>query len=306
MKNERASGKQMAWWLGIAAAAPAAGIYGGSALLWLLGAALGGGLSALVLWLTPEDLGENRALRGIQWVWSAILLSQFLPNSGTSWGSETGPAVPLITLALAALACAGGGRRMARIGTVLGILSAGVYALLFLLGAGKLRWEWVLENNWDPRPLALIPALLPCIGALLGGDRGKKGWNWAIPALVALAFSLWINGTLSPAVAGAGADPFYEYSKSISLGGSVKRLEAAVACFSTVGWFSFFGMLLAAAGEAWLCAGAAAALFLAGVRIPQEVLAGGTVLFWVAFPALFGAVKKSKKTKKGVDKGGEK
>lgn len=303
--------RRLAAWIFVAASAPAAGIYGGKwlgiSLLALLCAAAGFSVQKLC---SPEP-PSGRVICGLQWLWLGILLGNLAGYSATCW-EPMSKAVPLTLLALASFGASKGGEQASRGGAFLFWLVIGGLAVTLGAGAKQLHTEWMMPDLTEPEMLLVPILLLPCITVMLPRRSSKcAGWNCVAAGLPAAVFSLWLNGTLSPVVAASVPDPFYEYSKSLSLLGIAQRFEALVSCLITAGWFSLFLLLLSAAGEqaeqiqkkrgtvgVWCCAGIAAAVYLSGLRLDGRVIAALTAFFWCVLPAAQSARNRKKGGKK--------
>ncbi len=290
--------RRLAAWIFVAASAPAAGIYGGNwlgiSLLALLCAAAGFSVQKLC----PAEPPRCRVICGLQWLWLGILLGNLIGYSATCW-EPTSPTVPLTLLLLAALGASRGSEQASRSGAFLFWLVIGGLAVSLGAGAKQLHGAWIAPELSEPEMLLVPILLLPCVAALLPRQPAKcAGWNCLAAGVPVVVFSLWLSGTLSPAVAASVQDPFYAYSKSISLLGIAQRFEALVACVITAGWFALFLLLLSAAGEqaerirerggrlgVWCCAAVAAAVYLSGLRLDGSVIAALTALFWGVIPA---------------------
>ncbi len=302
MFNEKIPARRLTAWL-LVAAAPIAGIYGG---LWPgvgLLALLCAMLSAAVQRLCPEQPRYPAVISLAQCLWIGILLGSLAGRTANCWEDASGfPVIPLILLALAGFAAKSGGERASRVGATLLWLTAILYAVALLAGAKSLRLEFMEPKIQIPDPSLVPLLLLPCAATLLPRS-GKRYYiyNSAGVALLALLFSFWLNAALSPKVAAQAADPFYEYSKSISIFGTVERLESLVACAITAAWVALFSLLLSGAGYqaesvrkgggvfgVWGAVAIAAAWMLSGWQISGEVLAVVSLVMWVLLPLLCG------------------
>lgn len=247
----------------------------------------------------------------LQCVWAAVLLGGAANFTAGAWqGSRVTPAVPLTLLALAAFSAQSGGERASRAGAVLAWFVVLLFAVA--LAAGVPQWKIkYLAPRWQMPRWALIPVfLLPSAVQILPCEKRPGPFCMLGAALPPLLLTLCVNGVLLP-TAEKYASPFLEYSKSISLFGAAERFESVISCAMTMGWFAFLSLVLAGAGEGWErlrpgwgkygvwgSAAVAAAMTLAGVAVPEALLAAGTVLTWVILPLVMPKNKLKKDEKR--------
>ena len=245
---------------------------------------LAAGITAALLRGLPKTQSP-KWLRYAQGLWSIPVLAQVLHWTGSCWETPAAKLwVPGVLLVLA-LWMWGKGTAAGNDGTsVLGLLQLGLIAIILAAGIGEIQkenlcpvWQW--PSGW-----LLAMLLLP------GEKKGSgSGWLWAV------AFSVVTMGVLN------GKGGFYEMSKSISLFGSVKRLESLAAVAMTVGFVALLRQILECFDtSAFAVVGAmlAYALFYADLRVPGAAAAGISVLLWSALPACIG--KRDGKEKKEV------
>jgi len=300
-------------WLIAALAAPAAAYSCGSG--WGgVAAATAAGMAAYLLleklWEPAEKPPSWLAV--IQWLWLGIYTGRMAGYVGTLWPEgRNGYAVPLI---LIGLACIGAAKRTGcggEIASLLVWLILPAIAGVFLAGKNNIKWEWVaeVETKWKPELFSLM--LLPAMTVTLMREEGKK--KGAVPILVAgaagLASVLVVNGSLTQKRAAELVNPLYEYSKSVTLLGTVKGLEAVIACTMTAGWYALLSLLIGSAAggihkmkpkwtktAVWTCGAIGASVVLLDIANPAaEALASGVI--WVGMPAVEGLRNKLKKQK---------
>ena len=279
-------------WLLTAAIPAILSVTGRSGYLGILaGALVCGGVCMAV-----RVYGSGKVPRWIcaaELLWLIVFLGAVAKESGACWEGQP-IAVPGILLALAALLSCRGSAGASRAGAALLWLVLPVLGIVALAGITNVNPQWIRDEFHAPEGTLLALLLLPCLPVFLPVTEIKKGkWLCWVPALVAVAASLLLEGTEGGPVAGNG---FYEFSKGISLLGIAERFEALVACMLTLGWFALFSMILSAvhhlsgqfcaqyAGwSVWISAAAAAGLMCI---LPKEGdwVAIGTLIFWVFLP----------------------
>lgn len=250
--------KQHTLWLLAALAAPVAHFSGSG---WLTAS-----LTALVilpLSLIPrnwEDLPKPIAFLEILWL--GIVAGLLLPGSASNWPSDNTRVVPLTILALAVFTNAAAAPR---IGAVLALCMALLSIPVGISGAARIEPEWLRPalGTWSPG--LVLTLLLPALPA--AGERKRR-----IPyaAIVTVAITLLVQGVLSPQVAAAVPDPFYQTARTLG------HMEPVAAAGLTLGWYALTCFLLRNAsiiakdsGINWKWA---------------SVLVSATVAFFVLFP----------------------
>lgn len=291
--------------------APAAGIYGGQWLGLAILAALCAALSATVQGLCPEQPHGPLLLAAVQWLWLGVLLGSFAGQTANCWeGDQVFPLIPLVLLALSAFAAKNGAERASRVGGILIWLVGAFFAVALLAGIGGLKPRQVEMSLSFPNPGVVPVLLLPCTAALLPrSGRSHHILNSVSIALLPVLFTLWLQAALSPEICAEAADQFYEYSKSISIFGTVERLESLVACGITASWVALFALLLSAAGcqaervnpgrggaGVWGAAAVAAVWLLADVPLDGPTTAIISLLLWAVLPIVSTVLKKIKKS----------
>ena len=227
-------GKQHTLWLLAALAAPIAH-YSGSG--WLMS-----GLAALaVLPLTriPKSWqGLTRGMAFAQILWLGLVAGLLLPGSAACWPSEQDKAVPLTLLTLAALTKP---NRTARVGAVLAFCMALLAIPLTVSGASGVELRW-LGPELMPWPVGLtLVLLLPNLPSAGEGTKGIPG-----TALLTLALSALVQGSISLKVASTAGSPIYETARTLG------HLEPVTAAALTLGWYALASLFLdSAARIAW-------------------------------------------------------
>ena len=164
-------------------------------------------------------------------------------------------------------------------------------------------------SGWKAELISLM--LVPAMSvSLLQRDERKQGVSPLLAVgILGLGAAAVVSGSLNQSRAAGLVNPLYEYSKSVTLLGSVKGLEAVVSCALTAGWFVVLSLLISAAGNAvygeiekryrkavWGSGLVAALTVLWGIGDPnmEAVIAG---VIWVVLPLIMGVQKKLKKQK---------
>lgn len=254
----------------------------------------------LLCWSVQTLAGEplrSRAGCVVQFVFLPVFACEMARLSLRLWEGGEVPYTAFVLLALAAAGAWNGAKRASHIGGVLFWFLALLYAVALGSGVKNIHFDF-LRPDFD-LPDARLPAvlLLPAATALLpvGGKRWSVRSGVALAVLTA-AVGLLVAGTLSGGIAAQIGDPFYEYSKSLSLFGVAERFEALVSVALTMGMYAVLSILLSMAGlfadtvrpglGRWgvvLCALAAGALLLLPA-VPGAALSAGSILLWGVFP----------------------
>lgn len=306
MFNRNATSPQLGAWIVAAMVAPIAQFAAGQP--WpTVGLAAAGGL---LLCLTAWNWGANPELPGwlwaVQWAWLVLVLPGILSRTGECWPeAKKVPTIPLILLLLATLSAERGAAKAARACAtafwLIGLLMAGI------LGAGikELQPQWLLPAPSVPSLDCFWIFLLPALLVFLPGKRPAGGWLLSI-GILAVGIAAWTGGAVSPQLAAGEASPFYLYSKSLTIFGAAKRMEALTSAALTMSWFCVLSWVLAASGHhaerihrdwgqyfVWVGAILAAILLSIKWQLPDWAAAAGAVVLWIAVPILF--AKKSEK-----------
>lgn len=311
MFNEKIPSGRLWAWVMVAASAPVTCIYGGGWLFVLVMAGICGLISYCVQKVCQEGRKKNRVLCAVQWLWIGVLLGNLAGYSAFVWDDGNAyPVVPLVLLALAAFASRSGAEKASRAGATLFWFVAVIFVLVLGAGMKELKTEW-MKPEWTESQLLMVPVfLLPCVTVLIPRENRKRSLLTSLGVAVpAVLVAFWLDAFLSPAVASQKVNPFYEYSKSISLFGVAERFEALVSCVMTVGWFGLFSLLFSAAGSqleevkpkwgtagVWFCAGVAAVVLLCELHISSFWTAILSLVFWGVTPILEQGIERIKKS----------
>ena len=318
MWNKEVSAYTLCAWLVSAVSAPVA--IAAASCAWPLMLCVGIACGALC-WLV-HALSDGGCCR-VPWVcvlqlgWAVVACGTIAIGAGACWPSgDSYPAVPLVLLTLAGFSAWDGAERASRVSGVLFWFLALLFAVVLAGGIKDLEPKWMLglDNGVGAELvfLLLIPAAATAI------PRKTRGVLWAAflaLALFAAVVSFVCAGTLSPQVAANVPQPFYEYSKSLSLLGVVERFESLVSVALTMGYYSAMSLLLSAAGHlaetlrqgsgrkgVLFSSITAGAMVLLETRIPGLWLAIFAIGFWSVLPLFVQGVQSVKNTKKNEKK----
>ena len=278
-------GKQHTLWLLAALAAPIAH-YAGSG--WLMS-----GLAALaVLPLTriPKSWqGLTRGMAFAQILWLGLVAGLLLPGSAACWPSEQDKAVPLTLLTLAALTKP---NRTARVGAVLAFCMALLAIPLAVSGAAGVELRWLGPERM-PWPVGLtLVLLLPNLPSAGEGTKGIPG-----TALLTLALSALVQGSISLKVASTSGSPIYETARTLG------HLEPVTAAALTLGWYAIASLFLDSAARiaqegdirmevAYVLVWCTAAVFVLFGLQPNAWFVTVLSLFWWVITPFFQKMKK--------------
>lgn len=313
MFNKEVAGRQLWTMVIVALTAPLAQTVSGVSwpVVLVTGAACGFVCFA-VLKLGEAKTEWSKGFCLLQWVWLVIVLSQLSIHAANAWPTgDTMPVVPLILLGLSAWAACGGVSRSSR------AVCAGAWITAFLfavvLGAGATSVKTAnLPAQWRfPQAMGIVVFLIPCILLIRPDPKQKCACPIAGILLLGVIFAAWTTGILSPKIAAQYENPFYEAGKSIRLSGSIERLESLISSALTISWFALMSLFLSICGEnfsgmhkggekggALIAAGLTALLVMCKMHIQDEILAGGSLIFWVFLPLITLGVDHVKKSKK--------
>lgn len=267
-------------------------------------------LSICILACNKKEL--PRWLCVLELLWLTVLLGGVAATSVTCWaGVDTPSWVPVILLAVAALAARNGGVRAGRTGAVLAWFVLPVLAVVFLAGTTDRNWAWVRREMEVPDGSIIIWLLLPCLSIFLPQEKSKKQYGLCIAlGVVAIVASIIIDSVLGAEVARSAPNSFYEFSKGITLFGVAERFEALVASALTGGWFALFIIILSAAYHLtkqifpsrakWsvlLCAIIAAGLMCILPKT-SNWMAVGCLIFWGFLPVAAQGIESRKNIEK--------
>jgi hypothetical protein len=242
----------------------------------------------------------------IQFLWIAILLSQFLGYSAKCWptGEQTFPIVPLALLILSAISALKGNKNTANGISVVFWLSLLLLGIVFVSGSKNMKFEYIQPNTGEISVPMILVLFLPAAGGFIKCERCSI-LPFIVIAILAISISLWISGSLSSEIAEVMPWPFYEAAKSVELFDVAKRLESLVSVGITLYNYCLYSLLLCASasiGEKYskrreaiiISVGVSACFMLLGFIIDLIILSIITMCLWVILP-LIGLLKKKEK-----------
>ena len=218
---------------------------------------------------------------------------------------------PLIGLLLLLLAAYCGKKRSLPVAAICFFLLLGLYGLFFAFALPDLNVDF-LQPAATPSISLLTAALLPFNVVWLCQGKRKLPVFWLLGGvLFAVAAAMVTAGILSAPVTAQTEFPFYEAAKSITLLGSIQRLEPLVSAGLCLGGFCLLS-LLCSVNETLIFAISpqrknlsALINFLAGGAIcllsnyfSGNIIALGTTIFWGIFPFILLIVVNQKNIKK--------
>lgn len=245
-------------------------------------------------------------------IWGVFLTGTALALCGSRMSAAGGQTEPfwrtiLVSLPVFWLAM-GKPEAFARAAELFYLAMLVVLAFVFLLGAGQVRWPWLLAGGEDLVRSTVTAIGLGCTGvyAVLLWNGGEKGrflrWT-AASGLVLAGMAALTVGSLSPALTGTVDRPFFLMTVGL---GRTARVEALTALLWLSADVTLSGLLAQAVrglwrdvlelnGEKWVGAGfTAAALGLAlgleklgaAERLFREIVPLGGLVLGAAVPAL--------------------
>ena len=300
MNNGKITSTQLYTWLIVAMSAPLAVAASGSG--WL--ANLLAGVVCTLICVCVLGIVRSKALPkwflAVESLWLIPVLIALTSKTGNMWpDAGSGKLIPVVLLVLGAWSASGDLRRGIGAGVTLIWIIAVMYGFVCTAAVKDIQVKWLIPPNMDFDLELMFIYLLPLVVILLPCER-KNAWGiWLIPSLGVL-FSVLTSGVLSAGLASELENPFYEMSKSLSLFGVARRFEALVASVVTLGWFGLISMILHAIsnlgkGAVWGAAIAAGVAILCELTIATDILAVGSVLFWVILPVATQGIGKIKK-----------
>lgn len=222
--------------------------------------------------------------------------------------AEETPLVGLLLLLLAAYSSEK--NRSLPVAAICFFFLLGLYGLLFGFSLPNLRGEFLRPHkpaSW----MALTAALLPLNLIYICKRKAKKPYLWLTGGVVfAVIAALVTMGSLSPGVALTTKFSFYEAAKSVTLIGSIQRLEPLVSVGLCLGGFCMLS-LLCAVGQSVFFALRPQSKKLAGLInffggvlgfcltgfLKGGIIAAGATIFWGFLPFLLLLVGKEKNIK---------
>lgn len=270
--------KQHTLWLLAALTAPIAHLSGTG---WLTAAITA--IAILPLSLLPRSWeGMSKPLTYLEVIWLGVVAGLLLPGSASNWNPDSTRVVPLTILTLAVLTNA---VAAPRIGAVLALCMALLSIPVGIRAAVRIEPQWLVPamGRWSPglALLLLIPAL---------PTAGEQKCRTAYAAILTAAITLVVQGVLSPQVAAAVPDPFYQTARTLG------HLEPVAAAGLTLGWYALTCFLLQNAAtiaegsdvKPKAAATLAAAAAAVGILIPwqpdQTLVTALTAVLWLLVP----------------------
>lgn len=264
----------------------------------LLTAVVTGVLCFCVLTCKHEKLPKWLCILELGWL--TVFLGGLSKISSACWMEANGfPAIPMILLALSALASRRGAMQTARTGATLMWLVLPVLGVVLLAGTADIEPKWIRFELEIPDGILISLLLFPCLGIYLPRESIKASrWTALAIGVVAAAASALMDASMGSAIASSAASSFYEFSKGVNLFGVAERFEALVACVLTAGWFALFTLVLCAVyhltekiyspaskWSVWIAA-AASAGFMCILPNADLWMAIGTLIFWGFLPVV--------------------
>lgn len=235
-------------------------------------------VTILPLSLLPKSWeGLPKTIALIESVWFGAVAGLLLQNSAVYWPSDDTLAVPLTLLVLAGITTDAGASR-AR--AVLALCMALLAIPLVVSGAAHAEPIW-LKPKIAPWPMALTLALL--LPNLPASGEARKGRPLLAAAMLALACSLLVQGTISFGVASAVPDAFYQTARTLGY------LEPVAAAAMTLGWYTTAVYALQSAKKLTkfanlLSTGTAALVLLTSWQPQITKITVLSAVFWVLIP----------------------
>lgn len=246
----------------------------------------------------------------VQTLWIAVVSGVVARWSAQCWPTADGfPMVGVTLLVLAVFAAWDGAERASRCAGVLFWLLAFLYAVILAAGTQNLKIQYMTPMAQPSCPMIAMLILVPAVTVFFPCEKRAKILPIGAIVLFGTVVSLWTVGTLSPKVAAHLADPYYAFTRSLSLFGVAERFESLASVALTMGYFSLLALLLSSAyhltdsalpgkGKTGIiaAAGIAAVIFVFAEKVPQWLLPVVSALLWVLLPVFL--MRKSKKVEK--------
>lgn len=301
LKNHKVSPYSLWAWICTGVSAPLGYVAAQNGWLTvLLAGAICGALCYGVLAASDKRSYHAGWYSAVQTLWIAFVSGVLMRWSARCWPTAEGfPIVGVTLLVLAVFAAWGGACRASRCGGALFWLLALLYAVILVAGTQDLKLRYMVPEKGPFSPMLVMIFLIPAVAGLLPCDKHTSTVPIAATVLFATVVSLWTVGTLSARTVAHMADPFYEFSRSLSLFGVAERFESIASVALTMGYFALLSLLLSAAhhltesifpdkGRVGVAATAALALaiMLFATSAPEMILMIGSLLFWVLLPVI--------------------
>lgn len=248
MSNRSISSKALFAWLCCGMIGPAAVAAARSS--WPL--VLAAGLLCSLLCVMIHSFSDSRVWQSkvyivilIFWqIATAVMIARW---AGQCWtGKYAEKVVPVVLLALAAYSARKGAGQAARVGAVMFPVCALIFAVILAAGVTSLKLDRVSVGAERLSPEMLVVFLLPVSATMLPRERTFGMVKVLLPLSITVALiSVCVTGVVSLAVAITQEAAFYEFTKSLSLFGTVERFESVAAVGVTISIFSILSMLFA-------------------------------------------------------------
>lgn len=304
MNTNQVSDRQNQVWIVASMAAPLAKAASGGS--WPAVLAMGAITLLTGRWLAKYQAEPKHWLEILQSLWGSVVISQQLFWCEECWPSHRdGKAAALILLGLCIWLACKGRSATARVGCTL-IWPVGFLLGLILLSAVPEIKVENLRPAWE-MPSAHLVTVLLITTFYVGGDKRRKAGMDVWLLLFPVAVSVVTAGVLSNRIGEAGQTGLYELSRSVSFFGVSQRLESVAAMGMTMGYFGGIGYLLSIpegtanrSGMVMAYGVVAGLLFILNIRLDSRLIAIGSVLIWVVFPAICSVKKFFQKAPKSA------
>lgn len=218
------------------------------------------------------------------------------------------PGLGWVLLALAAWGCRRGARACAGCAGVVCLFLVVLYGAVAIFSAADVGWAYLKPvaepvQMIDAIGLFLLPA---CVWFIRSRPGEGCGSSLLLLPLGAAALSALCAGVLSPALAAELPVPVYDLAQSVSIFGTIERIEPLVSAAMTMGIFCLLSaeasacQALADQIGAWpwsgsvCCLAAAGTMYLADA-LSQRLWVWGDLVFFLFLPIAGVAVQKSRK-----------
>lgn len=293
MKKQRElTAQQMSVWLLAATSAPLSAASGAG---WAAVALAGLAMLPLTCLSGRGWSGIGGATAVVEAIWLSLVAGLMLQNSAVFWpGSRSGWFVPLVLTMLITLTKP---EAAPRAGAVVGLCLAALYVPVLVGGAAQTKVEWLPAHPGSWTQTLLLALLLPSLWGLWREQTSGVGHTLTATAVLGILFAALVQGILSPAVAQAQPNAFYEASRTLRLG-VLSRIEPVAAVATTLGWYALGSLLhstavcLAKQGGICTCKAGLGSAMITGsaaiwrISIPGYLTVGVSLLLWVLVPFL--------------------
>ena len=246
----------------------------------------------------------------VQTLWIAVVSGVVAQWSVQCWPTAHGfPMVGVTLLVLAVFTAWDGAERASRCTGVLFWLLALLYAVILAAGTQNLKMRYMAPTIQSVAPLIVMLLLIPATASFLPCEKRASVVPLTVIALFGTVVALWTVGTLSPNVTTRLPDPFYTFTRSLSLFGVAERFESLASVALTMGYFSLLTLMLCCVyhltdsvfpekGKTGVTAAAGLTLviMISGAKVPELILSLGSVLLWILLPIFL--PRKQKKVEK--------